>query len=108
MIDWDQVAALREQIGTADFEEVVELFLEEVDAEIATLCAGTDSLAGKLHALKGSALNLGFEEFSSLCQVGETVLTQDPGAFIDIDDLHRSYQASRSEFLNQMQERFAN
>ena len=31
MIDWTKVTELREEIGDEDFQEVVELFLEEVD-----------------------------------------------------------------------------
>ena len=33
MIDWNRVAALREEVGAEDFDEVVELFLQEVDEE---------------------------------------------------------------------------
>ncbi len=110
MIDWDRVADLREEVGPEDFDEVVELFLQEVDEEIETLSsvAASDGLAEKLHFLKGSALSLGFREFSGLCQTGEAALTQDPTAEIDLDRLQSSYQFSRSTFLADLPERFSN
>ncbi|MEM9575601.1 MAG: Hpt domain-containing protein [Pseudomonadota bacterium] len=109
MIDWDRVAALREEVGPEDFDEVVELFLQEVDEEIGALngSAQQEGLADKLHFLKGSALSLGFREFSSLCQTGESALTADPGAVIDVEGLQSSYQTSRSTFLADLPQRFA-
>ncbi|MEM1351840.1 MAG: Hpt domain-containing protein [Pseudomonadota bacterium] len=107
MIDWSQVAALREEVGEEDFEEVVSLFLEEVDDEIGTLAPNADGLAGKLHFLKGSALNLGFREFSSLCQTGESALSRDPRATVDIDGLLASYKNSRAAFLSELPTQFA-
>ena len=35
MIDWARVSELRDEVGEGDFDEVVELFLEEVDEAIA-------------------------------------------------------------------------
>lgn len=104
MIDWDRVAALREEVGPDDFEEVVDIFLDEVDEEIATLTAYRNStqLAEKLHFLKGSALNLGFTDFSTLCQTGETELAQDPASPFDLTVLEASYQASRDHFLENL------
>ena len=109
MIDWDRVAALREEVGPEDFDEVVELFLQEVDEEIETLsgAAPQDGLAEKLHFLKGSALSLGFSEFSSLCQNGESALTADPSGPVDVQGLQSCYQTSRSSFLADLPQRFA-
>lgn len=107
MIDWQQVATLREEVGAEDFEEVVELFLQEVDEEIETLDATASDLGAKLHFLKGSALNLGFREFSNLCQSGESSLKQDPDASVDIGALLNSYQSSRSAFLSDLPTHFA-
>ena len=42
MIDWARVSELRDEVGAEDFDEVVELFLEEVDEAIAALCDLTD------------------------------------------------------------------
>lgn len=109
MIDWDRVAALREEVGPEDFDEVVELFLQEVDEEIERLAEVTaqNGLAEKLHFLKGSALSLGFSDFSSLCQTGESALSNDPTAEVDVLKMQDSYQASRSAFLSDLPQRFA-
>ncbi|MEP0964849.1 MAG: Hpt domain-containing protein [Roseobacter sp.] len=109
MIDWDRVAALREEVGPEDFEEVVELFLEEVDAEIASVSDPSvmQELGAKLHFLKGSALSLGFSEFSCLCQEGESALSGNPNAVVNLQDLKNSYQKSRSAFLDDLPNRFA-
>ena len=109
MIDWDRVTALREEVGAEDFDEVVELFLQEVDEEIEALTAQSSQggLSEKLHFLKGSALSLGFREFSALCQTGEAALAQDPAADVDVEGLHDSYQSSRSSFLSELPSRFA-
>ena len=74
MINWDRVAELREEVGVDDFAEIIELFLEEVDAIIELLRdgQGLSDLEAHLHFLKGSALNLGFAKFAELCQAGET------------------------------------
>lgn len=42
MIDWARVSERRDEVGEEDFDEVVELFLEEVDEAIAALCDLTD------------------------------------------------------------------
>ena len=106
MLDWNRVSALREEVGFEDFDEVVEIFLEEVDGEIGQLANGPDDgLAERLHFLKGSALNLGFRQFSNLCKEGELCVAG-PGS-VDVDALVTCYQASRAEFLNEVQNRFA-
>jgi hypothetical protein len=42
MIDWACVSELRDEVGAEDFDEVVELFLEEVDEAIVALRDLTD------------------------------------------------------------------
>ena len=109
MIDWDRVSSLREEVGPEDFEEVVELFLDEVDEEIGGLLdlETTDSIIEKLHFLKGSALNLGFSDFSRLCQAGETALSKDASEPIDLHSVKSSYHASREYFLENLPNRMA-
>lgn len=104
MIDWNRVAALREEVGPEDFDEVVELFLEEVDEEIDGLLALKDSatIVEKLHFLKGSALNLGFSDFSILCQAGESSLTADPSESVDLSAVKSSYCKAREHFLEHL------
>ncbi|WP_299846621.1 Hpt domain-containing protein [uncultured Roseovarius sp.] len=102
MIDWNRVTELRDEIGAEDFGEVVEIFLEEVEDEITNLCGQVDksNLESTMHFLKGSALNLGFSEFSTLCQKGETAAGAGAGDGIDLTEITNCYAASKSEFLN--------
>jgi HPt (histidine-containing phosphotransfer) domain-containing protein len=101
MIDWNRVKDLREEIGGDSLQEVVEMFLEEADAEIAELQGdGTlDTLESRLHALKGIALNLGFVRFSEHCQAGETAAADGAEEQVDIADIIASYDASKAVFL---------
>ena len=73
MIDWSRVEELRDEIGAEDFDEVVELFLSEVEdrIDLALTKAESESFEEDLHFLKGSALNLGFDQFAQLCDAGE-------------------------------------
>lgn len=109
MIDWSRIASLREEVGPEDFDEVVELFLDEVDEEIDSLLTlqGPDTIVEKLHFLKGSALNLGFSDLSALCQAGEATLTRDPSDRVDLSAVKSSYQASRDYFLESLPARIA-
>lgn len=106
MIDWARVTELRDEIGEEDFGDVVEIFLEEVEGALDALGDGSAALHEQLHFLKGSALNLGFQQFAELCQAGETS-SADGDAEIDLDAVRRSYAASRDAFALGMQERYA-
>ena len=66
MIDWVRVRELRDEVGAADFDDIVALFLEEVESTLDALAEGPPA-PEDLHFLKGSALNLGFHEMASLC-----------------------------------------
>ncbi len=107
MIEWSRIEELREEIGEEDFEEVVEIFLEEVEDVIALLREGVpdDQLESHLHFLKGSALNLGFKSFSGLCQTGETAAAQGYYGEIDLSDVVSSYELSKTEFLSTLANR---
>ena len=98
MIDWDRVASLREEIGDADFEEVVEMFLAESDEVVARLLAGKPdpTLEADLHFLKGSALNLGFRHLAALCSAGEKCAAA--GAPVDVPEVAESFVATRRAF----------
>lgn len=105
LIDWHRVAELRHEIGAEDFDEVVALFLVEVQATLDGLLAqpaDLDTLSEQLHFLKGSTLNLGFARLSALCEAGELAITAGLGATLDPDLLRRSYARSREEFLAQL------
>ncbi len=101
MIDWNRVSQLREEIGAEDFGEVVELFLEEVEMEITKMRCGksAERLESQLHFLKGSALNLGFTDFSTRCQKGETAAANGQLNQIDLAGVLESYETSKAQFL---------
>lgn len=109
MIDWTRVSELRDEIGAEDFGDVVDLFLEEVEAEIDTLREGCDpaTLEARLHFLKGSALNLGFADFSALCQQGETCAAQGATDRIDLPATLHCFDRSRAAFLAGLEDRTA-
>ncbi len=101
MIDWERVADLRAEVGEDEFAEVVELFLEEVEGVIDRLRATPQAALYEqdLHFLKGSALNLGFREFSSLCQTGEKLAASGLAAKVDLGGVLVAYEASKQDFL---------
>lgn len=109
MIDWGRVAELREQIGPDDFGEVVDLFLEEVLDMIGQLRAApqNQNLESQLHFLKGSALNLGFADFSEKCHAGERHAANGQFDQIDLPAILDSFDASHHLFLEELEMRFA-
>ena len=109
MIDWNRVTELRDEVGAEDFDEVVDLFLLEVDEEIETLQSDhtSDTLAQKLHFLKGSAMSLGFAEFSQLCAESEKQIVVEGVDKIDVASLLGSYGASRAHFMEQLPHKLA-
>ena len=109
MIDWTRVSELRDEVGAEDFDEVIELFLEEVDEAIEILRTLVDmsELETHCHFLKGSALNTGFREFANLCQAGEAAAAEGRSSEIDISEIVQSYLDAREVFINQSAERIA-
>lgn len=101
MIDWDRVAQLRNEVGPDDFSEVVELFLEEVDEVTGRLATAQEAgaLAADLHFLKGSALNLGFEQLGLMCQEAERMAARGEAAAVSVAPILACYEASRQSFL---------
>ena len=73
MIDWTRVSDFREEVGAEDFDEVAELFLEEVAQAMANVRPDVlvTTLESELHSIKGSALNLGFQALAEQCRLGE-------------------------------------
>ena len=101
MIDWKRVDELRGEIGAEDFEDVVELFLEEVDelVELLSFAPDPSSYEEDLHFLKGSALNLGFAEFAALCADGESKSARGEQAAVNLNLIFDCYHASKAQFL---------
>lgn len=109
MIDWPRVNELRDEVGPEDFEEVVQLFLEEVDEVIFRLKANTtrSTLEDDLHFLKGSALSLGFRAFSNLCQEGERQSASGGADGVGLGEIFVVYDRSKQEFLTQLSDKLA-
>lgn len=101
MIDWSKVNSLREEIGSESFDEVVELFLDEVESVIARLRNRPEPsrFEQDLHFLKGSAWNLGFADFGALCQDGERLAARGSAASVDIATVIDCYHRSRADFI---------
>jgi len=109
MIDWTRVAELRDEIGPEDFDEVAELFLMEVEDTLSRLADAVNDppqMQSLLHFLKGSALNLGFQDVSDLCSKGEADAA-DGVLSVDTDALRQLYKESRTAFEAGFAERFA-
>jgi len=107
MIDWSRVTELRDEIGAEDFEEVVEIFLEEVEEVIGKLQSDDrGTLEQDLHFLKGSALNLGFQSFSSKCQDGESLSARGEASAVDLKEILALYENSKTSFLGELPTRF--
>lgn len=98
MIDWEQVAGLKADLGDG-FDELVDVFIAEVDAAVAALddAAPSDRIAADLHFLKGASLNLGFTAFASLCAEGETSASR--GEEVALEPVRQCFAASRKLFL---------
>ena len=108
MIDWTRVKALRDDIGADEFDEVVEIFLEEVEdvtTKLRTAPVPAD-LEYDLHALKNGALNLGFTQLSTLCQSGETQAANGQGGAVDVHGIVALFDASRATFLSELPAKF--
>ncbi|WGW04603.1 Hpt domain-containing protein [Tropicibacter oceani] len=110
MIDWARVAELRDEIGPEDFDEVVELFLTEVEGAIDLL----ESAAGnpvvthdQMHFLKGAALNLGFAAVSDLCQKGEKAAAGGDAEAIPFGAVRTTFEDSKNRFLAELPLKFA-
>lgn len=104
MISWSRVAELRDEIGAEDFDEVVELFLEEVEEVIERLKVGVEeaALEPDLHFLKGSALNLGFSELSNVCAKGEKLASSGEASAVNLTHVIDTFTGSRSVFLEEL------
>lgn len=104
MLDWEQIKTLQDQVGAEDFDEIVELFLEETQEIIDRLKASItpNTLEEELHFLKGSALNLGFRALSNLCQVGEAQSAQGNAQEVALDPVITCYETSKEVFLRDM------
>lgn len=106
MINWNRVHELRNDVGTEDFDEIVEIFLSEVTDLSAELQATkTDhEMELRLHALKNAALNLGFSELSDHCQSAEILARSGQAKSVDVRAIVGLLEASLQLFNAQAPE----
>lgn len=102
MIDWKRVSELRSEIGAAEFDEVVQLFLEEVETLLARLRSDPkpELFEEDLHFLKGCAINLGFSDVARLCLLGEKTAAQGAPDSVELEPIFAAFEASRLVFLD--------
>ena len=106
MIDWTRVETLRSELGQQDFEEIVQLFLEE-SADVIARLRGDPSAArieADLHFLRGSSMALGFRTFSDLCEAGESLLASGRRDAVDLPAILTAFDASKRMFLQGLPE----
>jgi len=82
------------------------MFLEEADQAVLALAAGPspDAVEGRLHFLKGSALNLGLADLAAICQEGERKAAAGLGGQVDTARVVAVYHASRAQLLGGLAE----
>lgn len=98
MLNMDRIAELKAEVGEDDFAEVFDLFREEVEEVLQALpFVPRAELPGKLHFLKGSALNIGLDAVGERCRLEEARLLEDPQATPDVTAIRRLYDQSMSD-----------
>lgn len=104
MIDWAHIDTLKQDVGAEAFDEIVGLFLEEVDAFVARLVDHSDpaTLGDDLHFIKGSAAGLGFRSFVADCLAGERMCQAGQADQVDLPAILASYADSKRLFLEQL------
>lgn len=106
MIDWARVCQLREDVGAEDLDDIVQIFIDEMEEAMAGLAATPPGDAGawveRMHFLKGSAYNLGFDAFGTLCATAENAAQGGQVDAVSVDVLRQSYEDSKSVFLRDM------
>lgn len=108
MIDWNQVKRLRHDVGNDAFDEIVDLFIDEVEGAVTKLSEKLEisNLENDMHFLKGSALNLGFIEFSQMCMNGEKMSAGGKAANVDVPAIIDCFYASKTRFMADVTDAF--
>ncbi|AUH32617.1 Hpt domain-containing protein [Paracoccus tegillarcae] len=103
MIDWNRVSALRDEVGPSEFEPVLELFLDEIEGLVMLLSMDDPAkLARDLHFLKGSACNLGFDAFATLCDDYEARIGRGELKNISLDEIVICYSLTKQMFIRDL------
>ena len=100
MIDWNRVYELRQEVGDEEFQPILALFLDEVEAIMRRLPVdGPDELETDLHFLKGSAWSVGFKGLGEACEAAELLAQQGWQGRPAISRIQSIYTASRQSLL---------
>ena len=100
MLDWDRINELRGEVADAEFQLILEMFLDEVEGVMMRLSSEDPvRLETDLHFLKGCAWNLGFSAFGGLCDEGERQIGEDRSAQISIADVMTCYSESKKMLM---------
>lgn len=102
MLNWTRIEELRDEVGEDAFEEVVDLFLEEVAETLSGLGADLKTLESQLHFLKGASLNLGMDDFAEVCGAGERAARNGRAEEVNLTAVHDTYERSRNAFLSRV------
>ncbi|MDV7141248.1 Hpt domain-containing protein [Tropicimonas sp. TH_r6] len=109
MIDWKRVSELRSEIGESDFDEVVELFLEEVEGLLSRLKKDPqpDLYHEDLHFLKGCSANLGFGSLAAMCLSGETIAAGGAPENVALAPIFECFERSKAQFFDGLEKGLA-
>ena len=107
MIDWTRVADLHAEIGEDGFNEIIDMFLMEMNNIVAQLQQGSNRqrLEANLHALRGGLLHLGFSDVSALCPQGELMAAKGFADQVDTARIVQGYDTSCHLFLSELTQR---
>lgn len=100
MIKWQRINELVDEVGSENFDEVIDLFIEEVEGALNDLnSTDVELLRRQMHFLKGSALNLGFQAMANLCQLTESDVGLEAIAADRISEVRDLFERSKNHFL---------
>lgn len=103
MLDWNRINELRDEVGDAEFQLILEMFLDEVEEVMMRLSHDNPGkLETDLHFLKGCAWNLGFSAFGALCNEGEREISDDKSVCIGIEELMACYSESKMALMRSL------
>lgn len=101
MLNRSRIDELREEVGEDGLAEVVELFCEEVEEVLDELPSLSPvDLPGRLHFLKGSALNIGMDQVGRLCLDAEARMQSGSPDVPDIAAIRQAFDASRRALID--------
>jgi HPt (histidine-containing phosphotransfer) domain-containing protein len=100
MINWTRMNELRKELGEEDFQEVLDLFLEEVQIVIDRLrvTETLTELQDDMHFLKGSALNIGLSHLAMVTRVAEEKANASTLERCDLDKVISTFDETKEAF----------